>query len=46
MLEYYAVLERQDKIYRFVPGSFHSILHRTQNVDRLIMLEKSKLLSQ
>lgn len=43
MLCMYSVLERKDKTYSFVPRSFPDILHRTQEVERLIAIEKERL---
>ena len=43
MLQVYAILTKHERSYRFVPGAFHDILHRTQEVERLIRREKRAL---
>ena len=42
MLRIYAVLEKRDRTYTFIPRAFPDILHRTQEVARLIAQEKRK----
>lgn len=42
MLRIYAVLAKHDRIYTFIPRAFPDILHRTQEVARLIAQEKRK----
>ncbi len=43
MLRTYAILEKRDRAYIFIPQAFPDILHRTQEVARLIAQEKRKL---
>ena len=40
----YAILAKRDKTYRFIPASFYDILHRTQEVERLIANEQERLM--
>lgn len=40
----YSVLEKRHKTYSFVPRSFYTILHDTQEVERLITNEKEHLM--
>jgi hypothetical protein len=42
LLRAYAVLEKQDRTYTFGPCAFSEILHRTQEVERLIAIEKRR----
>jgi ligand-binding sensor domain-containing protein len=44
MLEVYAILRREDRHYTFNPGHFREILSRTQELGRLIDIEKRKLI--
>ena len=43
LLRIYAILEKRDRTYTFIPQAFPDILHRTQEVARLIAQEKRKL---
>ncbi len=43
ILQIYAVLEKREREYTFVPQAFFEILHRTQEVARLIRQEKRRL---
>jgi len=43
MLHIYALLQKQERTYTFVPRAFLHILHRTQEVERLIAREKRRL---
>jgi len=43
LLRIYAILEKQERTYTFVPRAFPEILHRTQEVERLITQEKRRL---
>lgn len=42
VLEVYAILKRENRLFSFNPTHFQEILRRTQDVDRLIHLEKRK----
>ncbi len=46
MLCTYAILEKREKTYTFIPGSFLAILHRTQEVERLIAIEKEQMMER
>ena len=43
MLQIYSVLQKHERIYTFVPRAFPEILHRTQEVERLVAREKRAL---
>ena len=43
LLRTYSILEKQERTYTFVPRAFSEILHRTQEVERLIAIEKRRL---
>jgi ligand-binding sensor domain-containing protein len=43
LLRIYSLLEKRGRTYSFVPRAFPDILHGTQEVDRLIALEKRHL---
>ena len=43
LLRTYAILEKHERTYTFVPRAFSEILHRTQEVERLIAIEKRRL---
>jgi hypothetical protein len=46
MLVTYSILQRHERTYCFVPGSFYDILHRTQEIDWLIDNERSRLMER
>ncbi|HET91460.1 MAG TPA: hypothetical protein ENN99_12105 [Chloroflexi bacterium] len=43
LLRVYAILEKRERTYGFVPHSFPEILHQTQEVERLIGIERRRL---
>jgi hypothetical protein len=43
LLRIYAILQKHERTYTFVPRAFPQILHSTQEVDRLITYEKRRL---
>jgi hypothetical protein len=43
LLRTYAILEKHERTYTFIPRAFSEILHRTQEVERLIAIEKRRL---
>ncbi|HEX2993358.1 MAG TPA: hypothetical protein VHP14_00950, partial [Anaerolineales bacterium] len=43
MLRIYAILDKQEQTYTFIPRAFHDILQQTQPVKRLIEQEKKEL---
>jgi len=43
LLRAYAILEKHERTYTFAPRAFSEILHRTQEVERLIAIEKRRL---
>jgi hypothetical protein len=43
LLRIYAILEKHERTYTFVPRAFPEILHRTQEVERLIAQERRRL---
>ena len=43
LLRIYAILEKRERVYTFVPRAFTEILQRTQQVERLITIEKRRL---
>jgi hypothetical protein len=45
LLRIYAILEKHERTYTFVPRAFPEILHRTQEVERLIAIEKRRLMA-
>jgi ligand-binding sensor domain-containing protein len=45
MLRIYSILEKHERTYTFVPQAFPEILHCTQEVDRLIAIEKRRLIT-
>jgi hypothetical protein len=46
MLVTYSILQRHERTYCFVPGSFYDILHRTQEIDWLIDNERRRLMER
>jgi hypothetical protein len=40
MLRTYAILDKHEQTYTFIPRSFHEIMRRTQSIERLILQEK------
>ncbi len=43
LMRTYAILDKQGKTYTFTPRAFAEILHRTQEIERLIAIEKRRL---
>ena len=43
LLRTYSILEKQERTYTFVPRAFSEILRRTQEIGRLIAIEKRRL---
>jgi hypothetical protein len=43
LLRIYAILEKRERVYTFVPRAFPEILRRTQQIGRLITIEKRRL---
>lgn len=46
LLRIYAILEKRERTYTFIPQAFPELLHRTQEVPRLIAQEKRRLVPE
>jgi photosystem II stability/assembly factor-like uncharacterized protein len=46
MLRVYSLMQKVNRAYQFIPRAFPEILHRTQDVERLIRIEKAKYMEK